>query len=105
MHADAKKSYLPPAADDTHSPWTENRLLLNLFHMGKAVDILKRFGQRVRELRRAQGLSQEAFAAKCGLDRTYMGGIERGERNLALRNIEKISLTLGVTPSELLKGI
>ena len=73
--------------------------------MGKADDILARFGQRVRELRQAKGLSQEGFAAECGLDRTYMGGIERGERNLALRNIEVIASTLGISLSELMKGI
>jgi transcriptional regulator with XRE-family HTH domain len=73
--------------------------------MGKADDILARFGQRVRELRRAKGLSQEGFAAECGLDRTYMGGIERGERNLALRNIDLIANTLGVTLSELMQDL
>lgn len=73
--------------------------------MGKAVDILVRFGQRVRELRQAEGLSQEAFAAKCGLDRTYMGGIERGERNLALRNIELIAKTLKRSLSDLMRGL
>ncbi len=55
--------------------------------MAKRPDILVRFGERVRGLRKAQGYSQEAFAVACELDRTYMGGIERGERNLALRNI------------------
>ena len=73
--------------------------------MGKAGDILERFGQRVRELRRAKGLSQEAFAAECGLDRTYMGGIERGERNLALRNINLIAKTLEMSLSELMRGL
>ena len=73
--------------------------------MAKADDILARFGQRVRELRRAKGLSQEGFAAACGLDRTYMGGIERGERNLALRNIEVIARTLGISLSELMYGV
>ena len=73
--------------------------------MGKAVDILERFGHRVRELRRAEGLSQEAFAAKCGLDRTYMGGIERGERNVALRNIDLIAKTLKMNLSELMQGL
>lgn len=73
--------------------------------MGKAVDILERFGQRVRELRRTEGLSQEAFAAKCGLDRTYMGGIERGERNLALRNIDLIAKTLKLSLSDLMQGL
>jgi transcriptional regulator with XRE-family HTH domain len=68
-------------------------------------DVLKRFGARVRELRTARGFSQEAFAAHCGLDRTYLGGIERGERNLALRNIEVIAKALNVTISELMKGL
>jgi transcriptional regulator with XRE-family HTH domain len=68
-------------------------------------DILTRFGQRVRALRTAAGLSQEAFAAKCGLDRTYVGGIERGERNLALRNIERIARTLEISLSKLMGGL
>lgn len=74
--------------------------------MGKlAADILERFGQRVRELRKAQGYSQETFAAASALDRTYIGGIERGERNLALRNIEAIAKTLGISLSELMEGL
>ena len=70
-----------------------------------AGDVLTRFGQRVRELRTEQGYSQSDFAYACGLDRTYMGGIERGERNLALRNIELIAETLGITMAELVDGI
>jgi transcriptional regulator with XRE-family HTH domain len=46
--------------------------------MDDKADVLKRFAKRVRELRRAAGFSQEAFAAECWLNRTYMGGIERG---------------------------
>jgi transcriptional regulator with XRE-family HTH domain len=68
-------------------------------------DILERFGQRVRELRVKRGWSQDQFAHECGLDRTYMGGIERGERNLALRNIERIAKALGVTISHLMAGL
>ena len=71
----------------------------------KKADILERFGQRVRELRTDAGYSQEGFAAACELDRTYMGGIERGERNLALRNIERIANTLGISLSELMNGL
>tara|TARA_R110002111_G_scaffold262878_1_gene342610 strand:- start:2118 stop:2339 length:222 start_codon:yes stop_codon:yes gene_type:complete len=73
--------------------------------MVKRADILKRFGQRVRELRKEQGYSQENFAYACELDRTYMGGIERGERNLALRNIERIADTLGISIAELMAGV
>lgn len=68
----------------------------------RSTEILKRFGERVRELRKEQGYSQESFAAVCELDRTYIGGIERGERNVALVNIEKIALQLGMTLAELM---
>jgi transcriptional regulator with XRE-family HTH domain len=73
--------------------------------MARRADILVRFGRRVRELRKDQGYSQESFAYACELDRTYVGGIERGERNVALRNIEKIADTLGITVSELMDGV
>lgn len=73
--------------------------------MAKQVDILEQFGQRVRELRTEQGWSQEQFAHQCGLDRTYIGGIERGERNLALRNIERIALALGIAIGDLMEGL
>jgi transcriptional regulator with XRE-family HTH domain len=73
--------------------------------MTRPADVAVRFGQRVRELRNVQGLSQEAFAAACGLDRTYISGIERGRRNVSLRNIEVIAKALGLTISELMKGI
>lgn len=56
----------------------------------------------MRAMRLARGLSQESFAAECGLDRTYIGGIERGERNVALRNIEVIAKALDVSIQELL---
>ncbi len=73
--------------------------------MAKRKDILARFGERVRELRRECGWSQEEFAAQCDLDRTYIGGIERGERNVALRNIERIADALGISLAELMHGI
>lgn len=59
------------------------------------------FGQRMRELRTEKGLSQEALALACELDRTYIGGIERGERNVSIVNIHKIALALGVPVREL----
>jgi len=68
-------------------------------------DVLLAFGKRVRELRKQTGLSQEAFADKCGLDRTYIGGIERGERNVALRNINAIARALGISMSKLMDGV
>ena len=73
--------------------------------MARRTDITRRFGGRVRELRQRAGLSQEDFAAKCDLDRTYISGIERGKRNVALRNVEAIAMAFGVSLSELLKGV
>ena len=73
--------------------------------MARRSDILVRFGQRVRELRMSKGYSQEAFAARCELDRTYIGGIERGERNVALRNIEAIAKALNITITTLTEGL
>jgi transcriptional regulator with XRE-family HTH domain len=65
--------------------------------------VLVRFGNRVRELRKKKGLSQEALALESGLDRSYVGGVERGERNISLENIEKLARALDVHPSELLR--
>jgi transcriptional regulator with XRE-family HTH domain len=68
-------------------------------------DIRIRFGMAVRQKRHKLGVSQEAFADLCGLDRTYIGGIERGERNVALVNIEKIAKALKLSLSELMRGV
>ncbi|TXK92641.1 transcriptional regulator [Methylococcaceae bacterium CS1] len=62
------------------------------------------FGKRLRELRHSKGLSQEGLALACELDRTYIGGAERGERNVSLVNIHKIANALDIPPYELLKG-
>ena len=64
--------------------------------------VLVRFGNRVRELRKKKGLSQEGLALESGLDRSYVGGVERGERNISLENIEKLARALGVPPASLL---
>jgi transcriptional regulator with XRE-family HTH domain len=66
---------------------------------------LQKFGKKVRELRRIKNYSQEDLAEKAGLHRTYVGGIERGERNVALQNILRLAEALGITASELLEGI
>jgi transcriptional regulator with XRE-family HTH domain len=73
--------------------------------MDESLDIRIRFGAHVRELRKAKSLSQETFASLCGMDRTYMGGIERGERNVSLKNIEIIAKSLNITLSELMHGL
>ena len=64
-------------------------------------EIEEGFGKKVRELRLARGLSQEELAFKSGVHRTYLGGIERGERNPSLKNIAAIAEALGVSLSEL----
>ena len=63
--------------------------------------IEKQFGQRIKELRLAKGLSQEELAFRAGIHRTYLGGIERGERNPSLKNIVVIAQALDVDLSEL----
>ena len=61
------------------------------------------FGRRVRQLRKAKGITQEAFAHAVKIDRSYFGSIERGERNVSLENICLIADGLGVPPAELLR--
>jgi transcriptional regulator with XRE-family HTH domain len=67
-------------------------------------ELQRTVGQNLRRLRLARGLSQEQFAEVLGVHRTYMGGIERGERNLTLRSLERIADHLGVDARELLSG-
>ena len=62
-------------------------------------------GKRIRELRQKNGLSQEKFALKIGMDRTYFASVEAGKRNIAIVNIKKIADGLGVTLSELFEGL
>jgi transcriptional regulator with XRE-family HTH domain len=68
-------------------------------------DVRVRFGKALRERRHKLGVSQEEFADLCGLDRTYVGGIERGERNVGLVNIERLARALKISLSELLRGV
>jgi len=79
-------------------------IALFLIVMAKNSEILKKFGKRVIELRTQKGFtSQMSFALKAKLDRTYVGGIERGERNVSLENIQKIAKTLGISLEELFR--
>lgn len=65
-------------------------------------DLQKKVGRNIRAYRLEKGLSQEAFAEHIGVHRTYMGGLERGERNLTLRSLERIAERMGVKVEELM---
>ena len=66
---------------------------------------LELFGLAVRMERKARGFSQESFADHIGVDRSYMGGVERGERNIALQNIMRIIVGLQMQPSDFFKHL
>jgi transcriptional regulator with XRE-family HTH domain len=68
------------------------------------MDVVRAFGHAVRKRRQRLGWSQEELADRCGLHRTYIGGIERGERNVSLRNLDLIARTLGTTADSLLRS-
>jgi transcriptional regulator with XRE-family HTH domain len=65
-------------------------------------DLQRRVGHNLRRYRQERGLSQEALADLAGVHRTYMGGLERGERNLTLKAVERIAERLGLDPVQLL---
>ena len=67
-------------------------------------DILKNFGDKVRDFRKQRNLSQEELADKAGLHRTYIGMIERAEKNITLINIEKLAIALNVDIKQLFNG-
>ncbi len=64
-----------------------------------------RFGDKIRDLRKARGQSQEEFADQCGFDRTYISGIERGKRNPSLAAIETLAKALGISVAKLFDGM
>ncbi len=66
-------------------------------------DLQRTIGRNLRAYRQARGLSQEAFAEELEYHRTYMGGIERGERNLTLQTVERIAARIGEDPLSLLR--
>ncbi len=103
-----------PYSPRTHGPWTESPY--NLMLLGNKnrycamptpseTKLLKQFGNNVRAERQKIGLSQEELADKADLDRSYVGGVERGERNISLINIVKLAKAIGVAPAQLLKSI
>jgi transcriptional regulator with XRE-family HTH domain len=68
-------------------------------------EVHKRLGRRIAELRRKGGFSQEAFAHECDFHRSYMGAVERGEKNITLAMTDKIARTLKISLSQLFKGV
>ncbi len=68
-------------------------------------DLQRNVGRSLLAYRQARGLSQEAFADVLGVHRTYMGGIERGERNLTLKSLERIASQLDLDPLALLQPV
>lgn len=68
-------------------------------------ELLTKFGDSVKEIRTKKGLSQEELASLSGVHRTYIGMIERAEKNITLENIKKIALGLGVSIEELMKNL
>ena len=77
--------------------------ILDKVHGMDARTAAGKLGNAIRKKRLALELSQDAFAEQCGLHRTYMGGIERGERNVSLTNIVKIARALKMSASSLFK--
>jgi transcriptional regulator with XRE-family HTH domain len=67
--------------------------------------ITEKIGNRIRELRKETGLSQEKFAAKIGMDRTYFASVELGKRNISIVNLEKIADGLDISLAELFLNI
>lgn len=76
-----------------------------IFDMDETDKSLELLGRKIRKLRQEQGLSQEAFAYVADIDRSYIGQIERGERNIAFSNMLKIARALGVKVSDLAEGV
>ncbi|WP_415937308.1 helix-turn-helix domain-containing protein [Phascolarctobacterium succinatutens] len=68
-------------------------------------DFLKKFGQRIKELRIETGLSQEKFALKIEMDRTYFSSVEAGRRNISICNIKKFTDGLGISLSDFFENI
>ena len=67
--------------------------------------MLQEFGERVRRSRQKRSMTQQALGDSCGIDRTYVGSLERGERNVALINIVRIAAVLGEDPATFISGL
>jgi transcriptional regulator with XRE-family HTH domain len=81
----------------------ENTLVHRALLPAMPSQFLKLLGDRVRQRRIGLGISQEAFANKCGVHRTYIGKVERGEQNVSMASLERIAKGLGVRVSQLVR--
>jgi transcriptional regulator with XRE-family HTH domain len=72
--------------------------------MPKKTDLLLKFGERIRDLRKQKSISQEDLAFKAGVHRTYIGMIERGKKNITLENINKLAIALDISIADLLQN-
>jgi transcriptional regulator with XRE-family HTH domain len=68
-------------------------------------EVHKKLGERIAELRKKKGFSQEGFAHECGFHRSYMGALERGEKNITLAMVNKVAKALKISLSELFRGV
>ena len=68
-------------------------------------EVHKKLGKRIAELRKKKGFSQEAFAHECGFHRSYMGAVERGEKNITLAMVNKVAKALKISLAELFRGV
>ena len=92
----------------THRAWPDIDRVRSIIEMPSTHDLSpsdprKQFGQRLIQLRKQRGWSQETLALESGIARSYLGGVERGQRNIALINICRLAEALTTLPSELLK--
>ena len=93
----------PHRRDGTHSPWTHSP---HLRHPSVVEDdVLRELGDRIRKARQARGLTQEGLAIKAGVDRSYVGGVERGQRNVTFTMLCKLCAALQCDVAELTRGI
>jgi DNA-binding XRE family transcriptional regulator len=87
--------------------WSTDHPLTGVANVNRRAksDVLRTFGTTVRTYRLQAGLTQEALAEQAGVDRTYVGGVERGERNAGLVNVVRLADALQVVPSRLLEQL
>jgi ribosome-binding protein aMBF1 (putative translation factor) len=89
----------------TDSAWLDSVQNWTFDYVDITKRTLKRLGKRIQKLRREKGWSQEAFAYEVGLARSYVSGVERGQRNLSFGALARIAITLELTISELCQGV